>query len=387
LKIDSVRALPIHVEIPEQHRVESGAGRKLARQMCLIELRTDDGVVGIGSPSGPYDPGLLRRIVEDVIGPHLVGKDPGDLPYLWHHLYHGEVSRNLGHRGIGVAALSGVDLALWDIRGRAAGQPVHQLLGGRYHVDGVRAYASSIYWDLTPQQAAAEARSWVDRGFTAVKLKIGRDWRRDVRNLTAIRNEVGEAVDVLVDANQALDRRTAHQILAELEHLECYWFEEPLNIDDIEGHRMLCDARRSVRIATGENMYTRHAFAEFVRHGALDVLQADAARAGGISEVQRISDLAACNGLEWIPHTFNDIVTVTANLHLVAASPHPAMFEWDITHNALMTELADLRLELVDGRVQPPERPGLGLEIDWDFVQAHPWDGQPSIGVGHGMRG
>lgn len=386
MKIEAVRAYPIHVPLPEDARVESGAGLKLARQMCLVELRTDDGAVGIGSPSGPYDPGLLRRMVEDVIGPHLIGQDPGDLPYLWHRLYHGEVSRNLGHRGIGVAALSGVDIALWDLRGRALGVPVYQLLGGRYHVDGVRAYASSIYWDLEPAAAASQAQSWVEHGFTAVKLKIGRDWRRDVRNLQAIRAEVGNEVEVLVDANQALDRHSALRVLAELEELGCYWFEEPLSIDDVVGHRMLREARRGVRIATGENMYTRYAFTEMIRQSAVDVVQADAARAGGISEVGRIADLAACHGLEWVPHTFNDIITVAANLNLVAASPHVAMFEWDITHNALMTQLSDLTLELDGGRVHPPDGPGLGIEIDWEFVQAHPWEGQPQIGTGHGMR-
>lgn len=386
MRIKAVKAHPVHVDIPPDRRVESGAGLKLARQMCLIEVRSDDGVYGVGSPSGPYDLGLLKQIVENVVGPHLIGRDPADLPYLWHLLYHGEVSRNLGHRGIGIAALSGIDVALWDLRGRVLGQPLHQMLGGRYHVDGVRAYASSIYWDLEPAQAADEARSWVAKGFTAVKVKIGRNWRRDVANVRAIRDEVGDQVEVLIDANQSLDRVTAMRVLSELEDLGCYWFEEPLSIDDVEGHHMLRQARRSVRIATGENMYTRYSFVDFVRQGAVDVIQADVTRAGGISEVRRIAELAACHGLDWVPHTFNDILTVAANLHLVAASPHPAMFEWDITYNALMTELADLRLELHDGRVHPPAGPGLGVEIDWEFVKSHPWDGQPSIGIGHGMR-
>ncbi|WP_052664366.1 mandelate racemase/muconate lactonizing enzyme family protein [Nitriliruptor alkaliphilus] len=386
MKIESVRAHLIHTSIPPEKRVESGAGLKLARQMCLIEIRTDDGAVGVGSPSGPYDLAVLKRVVEDVIAPHLVGCDPGDIPFLWHRLYHGEISRNLGHRGVGIAALSGIDIALWDLRGRVTGQPLHQLLGGRYHPDGVRVYASSIYWDLAPQEAASQAESWVERGFTAVKVKIGANWRRDVANLSAIRAAIGTDVDLLVDANQALGRIEATRVLDALEELECYWFEEPISIDDIEGHRHLRAARRTVRIATGENLYTRHAFADLVRADAVDVMQADASRAGGLTEARRISDLASCHGLDWNPHTFNDIITVAANLHLVAASAHPAMFEWDITHNDLMTDLADLPLAIKEGCVQPPDGPGLGFEIDWDFVAAHPWNGQPSIGAGHGMR-
>ena len=386
MKIASVTASPLHTDIPTELRVESGAGLKLARQMVLVRLVTDDGLVGYGSPSGPYDLEVLRRIVEDVIGPLLIGREVAHHARLWHELYRGEITRNLGNRGVGVAALSGVDMALWDLRGKAAGAPLYELLGGLYHADGVRTYASSIYWALTPEQAAEEALAWIDRGFAAVKLKVGREPRRDVERVHAIRAAIGDDAELLVDGNQALSRNDALAMLGELEAARVYWFEEPLDIDDVEGHRRLREAARTVRIATGENHYTANAFLPFVEAEAIDVLQADVSRAGGITEVHTIAALARAHHLQWNPHTFNDILTVVANLHLVAASPHPAMFEWDVTYNELMTHLTTEPIEVVDGVLRPPGGPGLGLEIDEDFVAAHRWSGERSIGMGHGMR-
>jgi D-galactarolactone cycloisomerase len=386
MKIEAVTASLLHTDIPVERRVESGAGLKLARQMCLVQVVTDEGIVGYGSPSGPYDLGVLGRIVEEVIGPLFVGADLSEHARLWHQVYTGEISRNLGTRGVGVAALSGIDMALWDARAKAAGVPVYELLGGLYHTEGVRSYASSIYWRLEPSEAAAEALAWVERGFTAVKLKVGREPRRDVERVRAIREAIGPDVDLLVDGNQALSRSDALAMLPALDEAGVYWFEEPLDIEDVEGHAVLRRAARSVRIATGENLYTVGAFLPFVAAGAIDVLQADASRAGGITEAAAIAALARAHHLQWNPHTFNDILTVVANLHLVAASPHPAMFEWDITHNDLMTGLATEPVQVVDGRLTPRARPGLGVEIDEDFVAAHAWTGQRSIGLGAGMR-
>lgn len=386
MKITKVVAHPISTPIPEHLRVESGAGLKLNRQMVLVEISTDEGITGVGSPSGPYDLAVLKRVIEDVIGPHLIGQDPLDIPYLWNRIFHGEVSRNLGHRSVGISALSGIDIALWDLKGRAFGQPIYQLLGGLYHREGVRSYASSIYWDLTPEQAADELEGWVGGGFSAAKLKVGREPLRDAKNLRAMRDRVGDGVEILVDANQSLDRHGALGLLRVLDEVGCYWFEEPLSIDDIEGHRILRSTNTPVRIATGENLYTRNSFDDYIRAGAIDVLQADASRAGGITEVRGIAETAASAHLAWNPHTFNDIITVAANLHLVASQPHVAMFEWDITHNDLMTKLGDYVLKLEDGRVLPPPGPGLGFEIDWDFVAAHEWHGEPAIGAGHGTR-
>lgn len=387
VKIESVRTYLVHAEIPDELRVESGAGRKFARQMCLIVVETDDGLTGYGSPSGPYDLAILERLVQSIIGPYLIGSDPRDTEYLWHQVFHGEIVRNVGHRSVGVAALSGVDTALWDLKAKSMGVPLYQLLGGRYHLDGVRCYASSIYWDLSPIEAASLARKYVEDGFSAVKLKVGREPKHDALRLQAIRDEVGSDVAILVDANQSLDRYEARAMLALLEDLDVYWFEEPLSMEDIEGHRQLRNARRSVRIATGENLYTRSGVMEYLSAGAVDVIQADASRVGGVSEARKIADIASANHVDWNPHTFSDSLTVLANLHLVAASPHPTMFEWDVTHNDLMTKLTPAFGKPVSGRLHPPEEPGLGAEIDMDFVKSSVWDGQPSIGPGHGMKG
>lgn len=386
MKVADVRVHPIHTEIPIEKRVESGAGLKLARQMCLIEIESTDGLIGYGSPSGPYDLGVLTALIEGTIKPHLLSVDPRDIEQHWDRLFFGEISRNSGNRSVGIAALSGVDIALWDLKGKTLGVPLYELLGGRFHPDGVRAYASSIYWDTTPETAVEEVRSQVDQGFRAVKLKVGRSFEHDAANIQSIRRSVATDIELLIDANQSLDRIGANRLLAVAEDHGCYWFEEPLSIDDIEGHRQLRENRRKVRIATGENLYGRWAFTDYVRSEAIDVLQADVSRAGGITEVRKIADLASCHHLTWNPHTFNDVITVAANLHLVTASPQTAMFEWDITHNALMDDLADWTLDMYDGVIRAPDRAGLGLEIDMEFVKDHRWEGQPSIGAGHPGR-
>jgi D-galactarolactone cycloisomerase len=287
--------------------------------------------------------------------------------------------RVLGHRGIGVALLSGIDIALWDLKGKALGAPIYELLGGAFR-DPVPAYASSIYWS-SPEDAARVARGYVDEGFKAVKLKVGLNYYNDVDSLAAIREEVGSEVDIMVDANQTYTPHLALKVGRELERHDVLFFEEPLSIDDVDGHRFLTE-RLGVRIATGENMYTRYGFEPFIKSGAIHVVQADASRTGGISEARKINDLAAAFHLHAAPHTFSDVLTVAASLHLVASSPNAIILELDRTYNPLQTGLVKEPLVVRDGNVELPKGPGLGVEIDWDFVADHPYSGELGIGTG-----
>jgi D-galactarolactone cycloisomerase len=284
-----------------------------------------------------------------------------------------------GPRSVGVALLSAVDIALWDLKGKALGAPVYELLGGAFR-DPVPVYASSIYWGR-PEECARAARDFVDQGFKAVKVKVGLDWRNDVESLHAIREEIGPEVDMMVDANQCYTRHLALQVGRELEKLDVLFFEEPLPIDDVEGHRFLAD-KLDVRIATGENMYTRWDFLPFLTSGGVHVVQADASRCGGISEARKIVELAAAFHLHAAPHTFSDALTVAASLHLVAAAPNAVILEFDKTYNPLQTELVKTPFELHDSVIELPREPGLGVEIDWDFVAEHPYGGEIGIGLG-----
>jgi D-galactarolactone cycloisomerase len=383
MKITAVKTHIVHAPIPEEHRVRSGAGYKLARQAAFVEIQTEDGLSGIGPcsfGSASLDLRAAASMIDHAIAPMLIGEDAHRIDYLWDKVYYGSIVRVLGHRGIGVALLSGIDIALWDLKGKALNAPLYQLLGGAVHTP-VPAYASSIYW--APAEEAAElARGYVAEGFRAVKLKIGReDVRADIASLAAIRDAVSDDVDILVDANQCYTARLALRVGRELEQHGVLFFEEPLPIDDVAGHKLLAE-RLDLRIATGENMYTRYGFLPFVEAGAIHVVQADASRTGGISEARRIFDLAAAFHLEAAPHTFSDALTVAASLHLVAASPNAFILEYDSTYNPLQTELVANPLVVRDGTVELPDGPGIGVEVDWEWVAAHPYNGELGIGAG-----
>jgi len=381
-RIAHIKVHLVHCSIPEEHRVRSGAGLKLARQSAFVELTTDEGLTGIGPcsfGSASLDLNAAASLLEHAIAPMLIGEDAGAINYLWDKVYYGSITRVLGPRGIGMALLSGVDIALWDIKGKAAALPIYELLGGVVHTP-VRAYASSIYW-MPPDEAARVAEGFVAEGFGAVKMKVGLDYRNDIASLEAIRAAVGPGIDIMVDANQCYSRHLALQVGRELDKHNVLFFEEPMPTDDVDGHAFLAE-RIDTRIATGENMYTRWEFLPFIQKQAIHVVQADASRTGGITEANRIFELAAAHHLYAAPHTFSDVLTVAASLHVNASSPNATLLELDRTYNPLMTDLVKNPLRIQDGMVELPASPGLGLEIDWDFVAAHPYHGEHGIGTG-----
>src|SRR5262249_1958941 len=260
LKIEGGRTHIVDTEIPEEHRVRSGAGYKLRRQAAFVELTTDEGITGYGPcsfGSASLDLGSVASLCDNTFAAALVGENPHRIEYLWDKIYYGSILRVHGNRSVGVAILSAIDIALWDIKGKALGVPVYELLGGAVR-DPVPCYSSSVYWD-TPEGAAEQARAFVDQGFKAFKVKVGLEVENDIASLHAIREEVGYGVDMLVDANQCYTRPLALRVGRELEKLAVPFFEEPLPIDDVDGHALLA-RKLDVRIATGENMYTRWHF-------------------------------------------------------------------------------------------------------------------------------
>jgi D-galactarolactone cycloisomerase len=384
VRITRVRTHIVDTLIPEEHRVRSGAGYKLRRQAAFVEISTDEGISGYGPcsfGSASLDLGSVATLCDSTFAQALVGEDPHRIEYLWDKIYYGSIVRVHGPRSVGVAILSAIDIALWDIKGKALGSPVYQLLGGAFQ-DPVPCYSSSVYWD-TPEGAARQARAFVDEGFRAFKVKVGLEVENDIASLRAIREEVGYDVDMLVDANQCYTRHLALRVGRELEKLDVAFFEEPLPIDDVDGHAFLAD-RLDVRIATGENMYTRWDFLPFLQKNAIHVVQADASRCGGISEARKIFELAGAFHLHAIPHTFSDALTVCANLHLVAASTNAPIIEYDRTYNEIQEKLVTNPPRVHDSAIELPTGPGLGVEIDWDFVAGHPYTGE--IGIGAGSR-
>jgi D-galactarolactone cycloisomerase len=377
MRISDVRATILSAPIPAGSRVRSGVGLKYARTSTFVEVLTDEGVTGLGSCLG-NPPSAIKAIVEDVFKPALVGRDPFEIEAIWRDLYIGRLERSSGPRGIGVGALSGIDIALWDIKGKALGVPIYQLLGGAAHPK-VRAYASSVYWQA-PESAYEEARRYVDQGYTGVKVKIGGDLDRDLAMVAAVREAIGPKVDLFVDANVCYTTKLALKVVRELERQNVFWFEEPIPFDDLDGQKLLSDAT-SVRIAAGENNYTRYGFRDLIGRKAVDVVQPDTARCGGISEIRKIGAMATANDLLFVPHSFGDAALELAALHVIASTPEAFIIEHDITHNPLRSELGGALLEARDGYLPLPDRPGLGVELTDEIREKYAYRGGTDISV------
>jgi L-alanine-DL-glutamate epimerase-like enolase superfamily enzyme len=272
----------------------------------------------------------------------------------------------IGRRGIALHALSGIDIALWDIKGKAEGKPVHELLGGAKR-DRVRAYASMLMPD-TPEETAERVARLCDDGFTAVKLgwgPLGRDPKQDVALAAAAKGAAGDA-EILIDAGLGYgrDAATAIGVARELERLGVFWLEEPFEPDEYEAYAELADAVE-VRVAAGEQDTTLWGFRELIERGHVDLVQPDVTRCGGITELLRIAEFAQERGVETVPHAWKSGIIKAASLHVNAVLPDALFQEYCVADTPINTSLTRQRLPIdADGNVAVPTGPGLGIELD-----------------------
>ncbi|MGH7928051.1 MAG: mandelate racemase/muconate lactonizing enzyme family protein, partial [Candidatus Binatia bacterium] len=258
------------------------------------------------------------------------------------------------------------------------GVPLYQLLGGKCR-EKVPVYATALYPE-EPAKVAARARAFADQGFHGVKIKVGFDLDQDVRIVRAVRRELGKDFIVMTDANQGYSLDVALQAAAGFADAGAFWLEEPLFVEDVEGHAALRE-RGKVPIAVGENLHTYAAFRDFVASGAVDFLQPDVARAGGITEIRKISALGAKHRVPVSFHTWGDAVALAVSVHLSAALQGCIVMELDYTYNPLREELLREPLELVHGFLTPPEKPGLGVELDPQALERFTFSGSEELAV------
>jgi D-galactarolactone cycloisomerase len=299
----------------------------------------------------------------------VIGVDPFDRELIWN---------GLNAFGWGdIAAISAVDIALWDIAGKALEMPIYQLIGGACR-DRIPAYASGLFKrDVADETRALqdEARGYVEAGFGAVKMKIGFGAECDVRNVRAVREAIGADALLAVDANCAYDVGTALDVGYQIAECDLYWYEEPVAPDELEGYREIRQ-KLPMRIAGGEQLQGRWAFREPLQKRCLDIVQPDISIAGGFSECIKIQAMASANRVRVLPHMWGTAIRLAATLHWQATipdypegmGPEPSLFEFDMTENALRTELAIEPIRAVDGSVAVPQGPGLGIEIDRDVL-------------------
>jgi L-alanine-DL-glutamate epimerase-like enolase superfamily enzyme len=368
-KIVAVRA-SAHSRVFSGELVRLGLGANTKRDCVVVRITADDGTVGWGEAHHGQNPTAMAEVVERGLGSLILGADPHDSEGIWARLCRQQVvTHGLGAGS--VIALSGIDIALWDLRGKLLGQPVYRLLGGARK--RIRAYAGGLSLGFkAPDVLEAEVRRLVEAGYTAIKLRVGDHPKRDAERVGHIRRAFGDGLDIAVDAATRYTPLDLPEVLAYCEKYRVYWLEEPFTPDNLQAYADL--ARRTpVPIAAGENHYTRQAFRDLFTQGCISIAQADCTKAGGISEVKKIMDMAGAWHLLAAPHTSHTVISTAANVHLLSALANGLIFEADVGDiNPFRTDLAGVAYPVVDGHVEAVDRPGLGLEIDEAVLAAHP---------------
>ena len=351
---------------------ESASMRFDRRQHCLVEVVCDDGTTGWGECLGPA---LPNAAVVHAYAGALVGRDPLDTEVIWQTLYN--LLRDQGQRGLSVTALSGIDVALWDIKGKHFGVSVSRLLGGRVR-DHVRAYATGSFRKDGVDRVednAAECAGHIAAGFHAVKIKIGFDLAEDLRVIAAVREAIGPQARLMIDANYGYAAGEAIAVGRAAAAYDIDWFEEPVLPEQLGAYRAV-RAGQPIPVAGGETWHGRFGFREPLETGCVDIAQPDLCGTGGFSEIRRIVDLAALNGVRVVPHVWGTAVQIAASLQLVAAllpdpprrEPLAPIFEFDRTPNPFRQAIAKVPFEHEGGVLAIPDAPGLGIEIDRDAL-------------------
>ena len=361
MKISAVESIPLRFEYDEGFTY--AGGRCTARVTNLVCIHTECGRVGIGS--GYTHPGLAHLIITQQLEPFLLGKNTADTDALWDLMY--RLTRWYGRKGAAMSALGTVDTALWDLRGQAAGKPVWTLLGGESA--NCPAYASALLWQ-TPDKLATEARTLIDRGFRRVKMRLGLSPDEDRAAVEAVRTAIGPDHDLLVDGSMRYDLPTANATARMLEANDCFWFEEPFAPENLDAFAELRQAV-NIPLAAGENEFGTQGFRELIRAGAVDIVQPDASRCGGITETWRVAQLAAEANLSVATHSWSDAVAIIANAHAIAAAPTGITVEIDQTGNPFIEDLLTEPLQITDGQLSLSDTPGLGITLNETTLETH----------------
>jgi L-rhamnonate dehydratase len=368
LKIINVQA--IGLKLPEISSAADGTQDDL-----IIIVETDEGITGYGEVDTA--PGVGKAIVDAYMSHGtcyglrevVIGMDPFDYEQIWNDMW--AKTYYYGRFGPVMHVMSGIDMAIWDIMGKATGKPVHKLLGGSY-ADKVRAYASA----LMPENKDTLRRmvnSYVAQGFTAIKFgwgPLGYDVHFDIELIKTAREAAGDQVEIMIDIGKRYRLKSAMYVAKALEQLNIYWLEEPLPAEDYKGYRLLTEST-TMRIATGEEESGRAAFARLINETHVDVIQPDMSRCGGLTEAKKIATMAADQNILCVPHAFKTGMLVAASIHFIASIPHAPFLEFSVTESAIRKGLLLNPFKQTDGFVDVPQTPGLGIELNMDIIKKY----------------
>ncbi|MGE5615203.1 MAG: mandelate racemase/muconate lactonizing enzyme family protein [Bacillota bacterium] len=346
---------------PYEKPISNGKYTYSATEIVVCEVLTDEGITGIGWAHGS------KLVIDTMLSlrERVLGQDPFNVERIWSMMY---LPKVYGRKGLEMRAISAVDIALWDIKGKVAGRSIRQLLGG--YRDTIPAYITGGYYEPGKgyDELHEEVLSNLASGAKAIKIKIGAlSIKEDLERVDIVRDFIGPDIKLLVDANNAYNRIDALKMGRELDKRNIFWFEEPLNPEDLEGYAELC-LRLDTPIAMGENEYTLWGFKQIIDYHAAQVLNADAQVLGGISEWKKVADLAMASHILIAPHGDQEI-----HSHLVSAVPNGLIAEYyDNNTNALLKEMFLNHIKLdACGHIQAPDKPGLGVEISFDRIKKY----------------
>ena len=376
MKITEVITHQLLVSVDEPFTSSRGWYYK-TKGALVVEIRTDTGLIGWGDCYGPA--AVNRSIIDNVFKAVLIGRDPFDVEVLWEELYN--KIKDYGLSGFSISSISGIDIALWDIIGKAVNQPIHKLIGGAFRTQ-LQAYATGLYFkdmNRLNEEAVEEAKGYVAQGFKAIKMKIGLgSITKDIDRVAAVRDAIGPDVQLMVDANHCFNVPQAIAIGRELQKLDIFWFEEPISPEDLDGY-VEVTAKLDMAIAGGENEFTKFGFRRILERRAMDIVQPDVCAAGGITECKKIAALAQASSIQCVPHAWGTAIGLSATMHYLASLPFtppclvpvPPMLEYEQTFNPFRDELSSADLTHKGGFVTVPNGPGLGIEINREVLERY----------------
>ena len=372
MRIADLRAVPISFPVPVDKSVRLGIGRSVKRDAVLVRVETEEGHVGWGEAHHGRCPGAIAKLLDTTMRELVLGLDANDVAGVWARVY----KMQLASHGMGAAAamaLSGLDMALWDLRCQAAGWPLYRLLGGA--AKPIKAYAGGIAlgWQ-EPALLAEEALGHIATGYRAIKLRVGDTAAKDIARVRAVRKAVGDEIDILVDANTNYSLDDVRKVMPAYEEAAVGWLEEPFPPQDRRAYATAASMGR-VPLAAGENHFTRYEFATLIEDGHVQVMQPDLSKTGGVTEALRIAAMASAQKLTVNPHTSATAINMATTIHFLCGVDNPGYFEGDVTSlNPFRDHLADKAPYALDGNgcVTAYDGVGIGLVIDLDFIADHP---------------
>ena len=383
MKIANIEAFWLRCPIPKEKQHFSDYGLLTNFDMTLVVVTTDNGLQGFGEAKAAVgSSGSCASIVsciENELKPQLIGKDARNISRIWEHSYNGtrdhySLSRGrkfpvLGRRGLTISAMSGIDTALWDIKGKILDTSVVDLLGGSCR-DKMPAYASGGW--AKANAIGEQLLGYTSKGFTGVKMRVGimdQTVAESIKRVQAAREALPDHIKLMTDAHGTFSVPEAKQFTKGVEDCNLYWFEEPISPDNKKGTAEV-RANTFIPIAAGESEYTAFDVRDLIAERALDVLQPDCAIIGGITEAMRVSQLAHTYQLELAPHCWGSAFSFMAGLSVAFASPSANVIEFSLGGNPMMYDLVKETISVdSEGMLKAPDNPGLGLTPNWDFVK------------------